>query len=172
MTDATDRADGPPEVEVSVVDGAAFELCRLDVDDAEGTPRSFLVEGFVDGVDRGDLRPMCGRAIEPVAVRFEVGDGGGDPVAPAERTVETCRAGDEPVTATVVRGLAAVEGVEPDALEPLYDHVDPDAIDALCGSSGRPTSRGVVTVTFTARRHLVRVRSDGTVAILVAAGEE
>lgn len=168
MTDATDRADGPPEVEVDVTDGAVFELRELEVDRADRTPRAFVVAGRVDGVERATLRTMRGRGIEPVAVRFEVDDG---PATPSERTFRTWCADDEPATATVVRGLAAIEGVEPSELDPLYNHVDPDALDALVGAPGG-AGCGAVTVGFAAGRHWVRVRSDGSVAIRAAAEGE
>lgn len=38
---------------------------------------------------------------------------------------------DEPVLDIVVDAVAQAEGVCPDALEPIYDAVDPDAVDAL-----------------------------------------
>lgn len=166
MTDATDRADGPQDVQVDVTHGAAFELRELEVDEGDRTPRSFVVAGRVDGVARATLRTMRGRGIEPVAVRFEVADGPDGPATPAERTFRTWRSDDEPATETVVRGLAAIEGVEPGELDPLYGHVDPDALDALVGAPG-----GAVTVGFAVGRHWVRVRGDGSVAIRVGVGE-
>jgi len=43
---------------------------------------------------------------------------------------------DRPTTQTVVETVAAVEGVDAtDLSTPLYDSVDPDALDSLCAVS-------------------------------------
>jgi hypothetical protein len=51
------------------------------------------------------------------------------------------------------------------AIKPLYDSVDPDALDALVRGNGWGTNNGDVTVTFTLDGHEVRVRSDGVVIV-------
>lgn len=43
--------------------------------------------------------------------------------------------GDEPISRQVVDAVAAAKGVDPLELPPLYDTVDPDALDSLFGGS-------------------------------------
>lgn len=45
------------------------------------------------------------------------------------------RAPDEPVGSAIVTAVAAVAGVEPDALPPIGEVVDPDALDGLLSSA-------------------------------------
>jgi hypothetical protein len=65
----------------------------------------------------------------------------------------------------VVETVAIAENAEPTAIEPLYDSVDPDALDALVRSNGRNPKNGDVTVTFTLDGCKVQVRSDGVVIV-------
>lgn len=37
----------------------------------------------------------------------------------------------EPLSTTVISAVAAITGIEPTRLEPLYQRVDPDALDSL-----------------------------------------
>jgi hypothetical protein len=47
----------------------------------------------------------------------------------------------------VVRAIAAVKGVEPTGVDPLYDFIDPDALDAMFdGTTG--TSERDIRVSF------------------------
>lgn len=39
--------------------------------------------------------------------------------------------GEEPVSTTVVRSLGAITNTAPEEVPPLYDSVDPDALDRL-----------------------------------------
>jgi hypothetical protein len=50
-------------------------------------------------------------------------------------------------------------------IEPLYDRVDPDALDMLVRSHEMGRKNGGVTVEFTFADHEVRVRSDGEVIV-------
>lgn len=43
------------------------------------------------------------------------------------------------ISTAIVRRIASIEGVEPTALPPLYEWIDPDALDALFAS--RPSGR-------------------------------
>lgn len=49
--------------------------------------------------------------------------------------------GDRTPTEAVVDVVAAISDAEPASLEPLYDTVDPEAVDALCasGDADEPT---------------------------------
>ncbi|MFC6716795.1 HalOD1 output domain-containing protein [Natrialbaceae archaeon GCM10025810] len=56
---------------------------------------------------------------------------------------------DGAASAVVVRAVAAHRGVEPTALPPLYEWVDPDALDALFAPTGRGVRRrGGVEFTY------------------------
>ena len=65
---------------------------------------------------------------------------------------------------TVVSSVAAHKGVEPVALPPLYDALDPDALDALFA-----TARGDGQVTFEYAGCTVECAGDGSVDVRDAA---
>ena len=64
----------------------------------------------------------------------------------------------------VVRKVAAVTDEEPTELRPLYDVIDPDALDRLCRHSRDRTARPVVEFSYSG--HRVRVTGDGEVSVL------
>ena len=73
--------------------------------------------------------------------------------------------GVSPSTRIVTR-IAAAEGVEPTALEPpLYDVVDPDALDRLVESSADGPIDADATITFTYHSYRVNVDGAGTVDV-------
>lgn len=61
----------------------------------------------------------------------------------------------------VVQTIADREGVDPTELPPLFESVDPDALDALL----RRDDTAGAQVTFTHHGHEVTVRSDGRVSL-------
>lgn len=61
----------------------------------------------------------------------------------------------------VVDALADLTDTDPLELDPMYDVVDPEALDQLV----RPDANGDVSVQFTYDDHAVEVRSDGTVTV-------
>lgn len=65
----------------------------------------------------------------------------------------------------IIETVAIAANAEPTEIEPLYDSVDPDALDALVRLNGRDPKNGDVTVAFTFAGHEVRVRSDGVVIV-------
>ncbi|MEA5389576.1 HalOD1 output domain-containing protein [Haloarculaceae archaeon H-GB2-1] len=73
---------------------------------------------------------------------------------------------EDALSLAVVTALAAHEGVDPTRLEPpLYDVIDPDALDELfTGFEGNPSEPPAV-VTFRYGDCVVEVTSDGSVAI-------
>ena len=82
-----------------------------------------------------------------------------------DRKVYTARFGDgrSPCVA-IVEALAAALPDDHDH-EPLFEYVDPDALDVLVGDRpGSPTSSSV-TVTFPVEGLLVTVGSDGRVSV-------
>lgn len=76
-----------------------------------------------------------------------------------------------PVSVRVVEAVAAREGIDPlEVSPPLYDAIDPTALDALFAPTGS-ANRTSGTVSFTYRGHRVRVESDGRIT-LGTGGEE
>ncbi len=66
----------------------------------------------------------------------------------------------------IVRTVAAEEGIEPTELEPpLYEAIDPDALQSLLDSSD-----AVRTVQFSYGGRTVEVRGDGQVTVLDDSG--
>lgn len=78
-------------------------------------------------------------------------------------------AGDESMSETVVDAVADAKGVDPLDLEPLYDAIDPDALDSLFaeapGASASPTE-----LRFEMDGCEVVVRGGGTVVVTPASG--
>lgn len=72
----------------------------------------------------------------------------------------TCR--DEQVSETVITAVAAVTDADPLEMEPLYETIDPDALDRLCRpSDASPT----LQLQFSLAGCRVEVRGDGTVTV-------
>ncbi|MGQ3412919.1 HalOD1 output domain-containing protein [Natrinema sp. LN54] len=65
------------------------------------------------------------------------------------------------ISLRIVEALADATNTDAHELEPLYNVVDPEALDRLCG----PDSSGGVRVEFEYDGVLVEVGSDGTVAV-------
>ncbi|MDG5761260.1 hypothetical protein QA600_18175 [Natronococcus sp. A-GB1] len=66
----------------------------------------------------------------------------------------------------VVKAVANAEGVDPVELEPpLYDAVDPNAIDELFDPTTAPNAARNGRLHFRYRGYDVTVRSDGTVSL-------
>ena len=65
----------------------------------------------------------------------------------------------------VAETVAMATGSEPNEIEPLYDHIDPDSLDALV--SPRMVSRLEATnsVTFQYESYEVTVRSNGEITV-------
>ena len=81
-----------------------------------------------------------------------------------ERTAET-----EPVSQTVVLAVADATGDDPMELPPLYDTVDPDALNRLFEDRTDGTERLGGSFEFAYADCDVTVRADGTVNIVLAA---
>lgn len=73
--------------------------------------------------------------------------------------------GEEPVSDTVVKAVAAAESVCPAQLEPLYDHVDPEALDGLFEPTRTGTRDSFGHTSFSYAGYLVTVHSDGEVTV-------
>lgn len=71
----------------------------------------------------------------------------------------------------VVRAVAKHKGIDPVAVEqPLYDAVDPDALDALIAGSAPPAGGSATTVSFAYAGHEVHL-SDGCVVTVASDNE-
>lgn len=71
----------------------------------------------------------------------------------------------ETPTTAVVETVAVAASREPVALEPLYETVDPDALDTLVRSREKNSTDGGVAVTFAFDGYEITVHSDGTVVV-------
>ncbi len=75
-------------------------------------------------------------------------------------------------TEAVIDAVAAASGIEPRALPPLYEAVDPDALDRLfCRGDAASGSSGTV-LSFTANGWNVFVRDDGRIRVCDPSGPE
>lgn len=82
----------------------------------------------------------------------------GATVGEANRTVERS-VGDVPASTAVIEAIAELESTSPTALDvTLYDAIDLDALDALCGDTG-------VVVSFTTDEYGIEIRTDRTVLV-------
>lgn len=77
-------------------------------------------------------------------------------------------AGDQ-ASAAVVTAVAAFTGTEPSDLAPLYDVVEPDALDSLCTHADRVGGESVHRLWFPYEGVDVCVHSDGQVRVLESA---
>lgn len=85
---------------------------------------------------------------------------------PTRSTAPTARADD--LSTAVVEAIAEHEGVDPLDLErPLYEVIDPDALDSLFPDDGSvaSTAAGESSVTFAYEGCEVEVTGDGAVAV-------
>lgn len=72
---------------------------------------------------------------------------------------------NDSLSEAVVEAVADAEGVEPTELQPLYDVIDPDALDSLFRPQfdGRHPSRGEIT--FRYHGYVVHVDDAGRVSL-------
>lgn len=69
----------------------------------------------------------------------------------------------------VVAALAVVSGTDPIALPPLFDAIDPDALDAVM--SGREAESDAIEITLPVAAYTVTVSGDGVIAVSPSAVE-
>ena len=75
---------------------------------------------------------------------------------------------DETVSETVVEAVADAKGVDPLALDPLYDSIDPDALDRLFDHAGAGSS--IAKLSFEMADCEVLVRGSGEVVVTPTTG--
>lgn len=66
----------------------------------------------------------------------------------------------------IIEQVASLEETDPLALPPLYDTVDPEALDSLVHSSAADGARAESTVRFTYCGYDVRVEADGDIVVI------
>lgn len=79
--------------------------------------------------------------------------------------VEYERGTDETASEAVVTALSSAMEVPRTELDPIYDAIDPDALDSLFRSNGDAPPQFDGQVGFYYDDHRVRVDSDGTVLV-------
>ena len=72
---------------------------------------------------------------------------------------------DKPLSTAVSMGVAAVTNTAPTEQDPLFESVDPDALDRLFDSSAESTEHCVGRATFRFNDCKVTVYSNGTIEI-------
>lgn len=96
---------------------------------------------------------------------------GGDPASSdSQRSYEVRHRPepDQPLFITVTKTVAAVTGIEVEALRPLYEVVEPNALEDLFAPASGTDARSKRTghVTFSYEGCLVRVFADGEVVVV------
>lgn len=69
------------------------------------------------------------------------------------------------VTETIVMAVAGHEGTSPTALDPLYDVVDPDALEGITRSVATRSTPGNAEITIRYHGYTVSIHSHGVVEI-------
>lgn len=73
---------------------------------------------------------------------------------------------NEPASSTVIRAIADYHGIDPiDLDQPLYDAIDPEALDALVNNATRNPAPSEFSIQFTYYGCMVDVSNDGSVEI-------
>lgn len=70
------------------------------------------------------------------------------------------------VSVDIIQTIAEQKGVDPDALPPLYDYINPDALDSLFEST-QATNRHSGHLKFSYAGHLITVSFDQDRTIIV-----
>ena len=70
---------------------------------------------------------------------------------------------DDPISQQVIEAVADAKGVDPLDLPPLYDSVDPDALDSLFGHDG--SSAAIASLTVEIGDCEVTIRGSGDVVV-------
>lgn len=70
-----------------------------------------------------------------------------------------------PPSVAVAETVAVAVDREPTAIEPLYESVDPDALDALVRSNEEPSAADTVAVSFDVAGRRVTVHGTGEVVV-------
>lgn len=80
-------------------------------------------------------------------------------------TVRTRYTVDEPPSTVIATAIAILQDAPPVELDPLYETVDPDALDAVLGDPYVDESESALRVTFTVSDCHVIAHSDGRITV-------
>ncbi|ELY42818.1 HalOD1 output domain-containing protein [Natronorubrum tibetense] len=72
---------------------------------------------------------------------------------------------DSTASLSIIERVATLEETDPITLPPLYDAIDPEALDSVVDSSTASDSRSPATVRFSYCGYDVLVRRDGEITI-------
>lgn len=72
---------------------------------------------------------------------------------------------DSDISTAVVLAVARASGTDPMELPPLYDHVDPDALDALVAHNTERSAQTNLAITFLFTGYEVTIRADGEIIV-------
>jgi hypothetical protein len=73
---------------------------------------------------------------------------------------------ETPVGTTIVERIAALEGIDPlDLTVPLYDVIDPEALDSLVTANREGDTPNTLRIQFTYNGHVVTVDGSGEIDI-------
>ena len=72
---------------------------------------------------------------------------------------------DSAASLSIIERIATLEETDPITLPPLYDAIDPEALDSVVDSSTASDSRSPATVRFSYCGYDVLVRRDGEITI-------
>jgi len=82
--------------------------------------------------------------------------------SPIETRTAATESGDHPISQAVVETVADAENVDPIDIEvPLFDVVDPDALDAFYRSARDNASVGLTSIDFSYYGYQIRVDETG-----------
>lgn len=65
----------------------------------------------------------------------------------------------------IIEALAIATDCKPQELDPLYDSVDPDAVNTLVRSNASKSTDSISTISFTHAGHDVTIHSDGELVV-------
>ena len=75
------------------------------------------------------------------------------------------RAGDETPAEGVVGAVSELTGTPPETMDPLFDAIDPGALNTLCGRDPRTQKRTPRSVSFQFHGCAVAVYGDGRIEV-------
>ena len=73
--------------------------------------------------------------------------------------------GESPPSIAVIRKVATLEGVDPTELPPLYDSIDPEALDSLLEKRADHSTDEAVSIEFTYGEYSIVVDSTGAIDV-------
>lgn len=75
------------------------------------------------------------------------------------------------VTGSVIAAIAALTGTPPAKLQPLYETIDPDALERVLESASDPCRRSTLSISFPYEGCEVTIRADGRLDVSTHTGD-